>query len=229
MRSDRGAVRTRTLTVVIVGILLLVGVDRVFVARDSGPPTGTAATIIVDVARAREELPRLPVKGRAPTTGYDRDEFGSGWSDPDGNGCDTRNDILARDLVDTRMRDDCIVESGLLLDPYSGDVIEFTRGQDTSAEVQIDHVVSLSNAWQTGAQYWDDDRREVFANDPANLLAVGGALNQQKGAGDAATWLPPQKEFRCEFVAIQVLVKSTHGLWVTAPEKAAMERHLADC
>lgn len=181
-----------------------------------------------DVAEAKRALAVLPVKGRAPMTGYTREAFGPAWSDTNANGCDTRNDILRRDLTD-KVVQDCVVLSGVLHDPYSGTRVEFTRGPVTSLDVQIDHVVALANAWQTGAAYWPDDKRERFANDRRNLLAVRGDLNLQKSDGDAATWLPPRKSFRCSYVAIQILSKQRHGLWLTAPEKSAMQRILQKC
>ncbi len=177
-------------------------------------------------------LAALPVKGRAPKTGYDRDLFGPAWADVDANGCDTRNDILRRDLTAITYKPDtrnCVVAAGTLADPYSGRNIAFVRGQQTSQAVQIDHVVSLSNSWQTGSFVWSPDRRRTFANDPLNLLAVDGPLNQQKSDGDAATWLPPNKSYRCQFVARQVAVKSKYELWVTAPERDAIARVLATC
>lgn len=185
---------------------------------------------------ARELLATLEVKGRAPMTGYDRALFGQAWSDdvrvPGGrNGCDTRNDVLRRDLHDTAIRPGthgCLVESGTLLDPYSGETLEFVRGP-RSAEIQIDHVVALADAWQKGAQAWDEDTRRDFANDPANLLAVRGDLNQQKGAGDAATWLPPDTSFRCDYVSRIIGVKATYGLWVTEAEQEALSRELMRC
>lgn len=173
-------------------------------------------------------LQELPVKGRAPMTGYTREAFGPAWSDTNANGCDTRNDILRRDLT-AKVVQDCVVLSGVLHDPYSGTRVDFTRGPVTSLDVQIDHVVALANAWQTGAAYWPADKRERFANDRRNLLAVRGDLNLQKRDGDAATWLPPRKAFRCTYVAIQILTKQRHGLWVTAPEKEAMQRVLLGC
>jgi hypothetical protein len=177
-------------------------------------------------------LETLPVKGRAPKTGYTRAQFGPTWADVDRNGCDTRNDILKRDLtsvvfkVKTR---DCVVESGILVDRYSGETINFVRGNISSMEVQIDHVVALSNAWQTGAFKLTADQRKALANDPLNLFAVQGRLNSQKGDGDAATWLPPLKSFRCSYVAQQIAVKAKYSLWVVAPEKSAMAAILAKC
>ena len=177
-------------------------------------------------------LESLAVKGRAPKTGYDREQFGPAWADTDHNGCDTRNDILARDLEFETFRpgtQDCVVLTGILEDPYTATEIHFVRGQDTSTAVQIDHVVALSDAWQKGAQQLDEATRTAFANDPLNLLAVDGPANAQKGDGDAATWLPANRSFRCDYVARQIAVKARYDLWVTAAEKDAMGRVLATC
>jgi hypothetical protein len=179
-------------------------------------------------------LATLPVKGRAPKTGYTRDQFGPAWTDdnedPLGhNGCDTRNDILRRDLKQTVIASDCQVKSGVLADPYRGVEIRFTEGVATSADVQIDHVVALGDAWQTGAQYWSPAVRQDLGNDPLNLLAVDGSANAQKGDSDAASWLPPAKSFRCAYVARQIAVKARYGLWVTAAEAAAMKQVLRGC
>ena len=181
---------------------------------------------------AENLLDSLAVKGRAPKTGYTRAQFGQTWADVNRNGCDTRNDILKRDLTDVVFREgtrNCVVESGTLIDPYSGTTINFVKGVKSSMDVQIDHVVALSNAWQTGAFKLSLERRTEFANDPENLLAVQGRLNSQKGDGDAATWLPPLKKYRCTYVSKQIAVKAKYGLWVTAPEKAAMKNILAKC
>ncbi|WP_372439958.1 HNH endonuclease family protein [Cellulomonas fengjieae] len=189
------------------------------------PEPATPSTALATVAL-------LPVKGRAPKTGYDRDLYGHAWKDVDRNGCDTRNDILRRDLVDQVIKDGthgCVVAAGTLHDPYSGEPIAFVRGQGTSSAVQIDHVVALSDSWQKGAQQWDTATREAFANDPLNLLAADGPLNQRKGDGDTATWLPPNTGFRCAYVARQVGVKHAYGLWVTQAEQDAMVRVLSTC
>jgi hypothetical protein len=173
-------------------------------------------------------LNNLEVKGRAPKTGYARSQFPH-WSDPDRNGCDARNDTLKRDLTNITYKvgtRDCKVIAGQLLDPFSGKVITFSA---TKVVIDIDHVVALSNAWQTGAAYFDKNKRSQIANDPLNLLAVDSKLNRQKGDGDAATWLPPSKEFRCEYVARQVAVKAKYGLWVTKPEKVAIDKILSTC
>jgi hypothetical protein len=194
------------------------------------PPAATAAEQQPGLAIA--VLETLAVKGRAPKTGYTRAQFGQAWADVDRNGCDTRNDILKRDLTGIIYKAgtrNCVVTSGTLVDRYSGETINFVRGNVTSMEVQIDHVVALSNAWQTGAFKLSADQRKALANDPLNLFAVKGRLNSQKSDGDAATWLPPLKSFRCTYVAQQIAVKAKHSLWVVAPEKAAMVSILAKC
>ena len=199
--------------------------------------TGRTPVPDVDVAAARVALATLRVKGRAPMTGYDRDAFGPAWSDDTDdlwghNGCDTRNDVLRRDLVDVTLDErthGCVVLTGTLHDPYGGAPIPFVRGVGTSIAVQIDHVVALGDAWQKGAQQWSAQRRRDFANDPLELLAVDGPLNASKGDGDAATWLPPYKPFRCAYVARQVRIKRAYDLWVTAAERAAMARVLDSC
>jgi hypothetical protein len=212
------------------------------VSAPSGPVTVTAPHVTATVPSraggdAATALAALPVKGRAPKTGYERAMFGQAWSDDVSvqggrNGCDTRNDVLRRDLRNLALRpgsSGCTVLSGTLQDPYSGAVIVFRRGQETSRLVQIDHIVALANAWQTGAQRLSSERRRDLANDPLNLWAVSGAANQQKGAGDAATWLPANKSIRCTYVARQVAVKASYGLWVTGPERDAMRQVLGRC
>ncbi|QGF25264.1 DUF1524 domain-containing protein [Raineyella fluvialis] len=174
-------------------------------------------------------LAALPVKGRAPKTGYQRSAFGQAWADVDRNGCDTRNDILRRDARDVTLKpgtNGCVVASGTLQDRYSGTAFRFVRGD---GQVEIDHVVALSDAWQKGAQAWTAETRAAFANDPLNLVATESALNQQKGDGDAATWLPPYGAGRCAYVARQIAVKKTYGLWLTVAERDAMGRVLAGC
>ena len=187
------------------------------------PTTAPAAT-----NDALTALNQLEVKGRAAKTGYSRAQFPH-WSDPDRNGCDARNDTLKRDLTNITYKvgtRDCKVVGGQLLDPFSGKSLTFSS---TKSNIDIDHLVALSNAWQTGAAYFDKAKRTQIANDPLNLLAVDAKLNRQKGDGDAATWLPPAKSFRCEYVAAQIAVKVKYSLWLTAPEKSAMSKVLESC
>ena len=141
-------------------------------AAPGQPVAGTAA----------EALTALSVKGRAPKTGYDRDKFGPAWKDVDHDGCDTRNDILARGLVDETLRDGrCVVLTGTLNDPYSGKTISFVGGQTTSDDVQIDHIVALSNAWQTGAQQLSAEQREQLAKRPAQPARHRRPHQQREG------------------------------------------------
>lgn len=176
---------------------------------------------------ATTALEALAVKGRAPKTNYQRTQFGDGWLLLDG--CDMRNIILHRDMTDVLVNDACKVTSGMLRDPYTGAEVKFIRGPNTSDLVQIDHVVALSDAWQKGAQGLTLDQRIQMANDPLELLAVDGRANQAKADGDAATWLPANKVFRCQYVARQIAVKVKYGLWITQAEKDAMASVLATC
>ncbi|MFC6706205.1 HNH endonuclease family protein [Flexivirga alba] len=209
-----------------------------FSVPPSAPPSSpTSRPTDPTTARTLALLAKLPVKGRAPKTGYDRKQFGVRWSDDvdvslGHNGCDTRNDILRRDLSDITLKPiahGCIVLTGVLVDPYTGTRISFHRGVGTSNAIQIDHVVALSDAWQKGAQQLSPEQRQDFANDPRNLLAVSGRANDQKRDGDAATWLPKNKSYRCTYVAKQVAVKSAYHLWVTKSEKEAITRVLGKC
>ena len=201
------------------------------------PEAAPAPAVDPLVPAARSALVTLDVKGRAPKTGYDRDLFGQAWSDDVSvefghNGCDTRNDVLQRDLQEVVFRPgtrDCVELTGVLIGPYTGERIDFVRGRETSSKIHIDHVVALNDAWQKGAQQLPEDRLREMANDPLNLLAVAGHANQAKGAGDAATWLPPRKDVRCGYVSRQILVKERYALWVTPAEREAMERVLSGC
>ncbi len=193
-------------------------------------PAGSAAELLA-------VLDRIPVSEPDARADYDRDAFGQRWSDDvdvDGghNGCDTRNDILRRDLGQVRIKEGthgCVVLSGTLTDPYTGTAVTFVRGQATSDDVQIDHVVSLADAWQTGARSLSPDRRRDLANDPLNLLAAVGTVNQSKGDASAAEWLPSEPGARCELASRQILVKSRYGLWVTGAERRALASALAGC
>ncbi|WP_328857224.1 DUF3761 domain-containing protein [Williamsia herbipolensis] len=211
-------------------------------ATPTPEPTLAVASVATTVNSAESanaallKLEALPVKGRAPKTGYGQDMFGQAWTDDvdvdsGHNGCDTRNDILRRDLTATVMKPGshgCTVLTGSLADPYTGRAIALTRGTASSA-VQIDHVVTLSDAWQTGAQRLSITQRQDFANDPRNLQATDGPTDERKGDGDAATWLPANTSYRCTYVSRQIDVKAVYKLWVTQPEKDAMVRVLTGC
>jgi Protein of unknown function (DUF1524)/Excalibur calcium-binding domain len=178
---------------------------------------------------ALSEVDGLVVKGRGPMTAYSRAQFGPAWADVNGNGCDTRDDILRRDLRQRTVRagtHGCVVTSGRITDPYTGKLLHYVRGH---SDVDIDHVVALGDAWQMGAAHWSAARREALANDPLNLLAVYDSANREKGDSDAASWLPPRKAFRCAYVATQVAVKLKYGLAATSSEREAMHRVLDAC
>lgn len=218
---------SRLVRILIVLTISIIGSYKVLELDAVKYDDSTVAIRTVETA-AGEALASLPIKGRAAKTGYSREQFGGSWERV--NDCDVRNYILARDLTDTTfVTPSCKVASGTLHDPYSGKQIVFSRGADTSDDVQIDHVVALSDAWQKGAQQLTYAQRQTLANDPLELLAVDGDLNQQKGDGDAATWLPPNKAYRCSYVARQIAIKKKYSLWVTRSEYDAMARILQTC
>ncbi|QOD43001.1 HNH endonuclease [Clavibacter zhangzhiyongii] len=179
---------------------------------------------------ARLALDSLEVRAEERVPGYDRESFA--WrEDVDRNGCDTRNDVLRRDLADVGIRggtDGCVVQSGVLEDPYSGARVRFDRSRDPEA-VQIDHVVSLSDAWSSGAWRWDADYRAAFANDPLELVAASAAENSAKSDATADAWLPAEPADACALVARQVSIKVRTELSVTRDERDAMARVLDDC
>ncbi|WP_421084464.1 HNH endonuclease family protein [Rothia nasimurium] len=197
---------------------------------DVGQPvsTGFAHSGVETYSTATAVLDSLTVADRSSQAPYARAAFGEPWADIDGNGCDQRNDVLARDLTDIERDSRCRVLTGTLLDPYSAETIDFTRGPDTSEAVPVDHVVALSNAWGSGAWAWGDAQRALIANDPLNLQAAGYLANTEKSDKDAAAWLP-QPGYRCEYVARQISVKDAYHLTVTQAEKRAMQGVLGTC
>lgn len=214
----------RSIAAIIVAIVAAIGVVS---ADYFYEPAASEASVVAGAEVASEALNALPVKGRAPKTNYSRAQFGNGWETQ--NGCDTRNIILHRDLINVQRNDKCQVTNGTLHDPYTGNAIDFERGESTSQAVQIDHVVALSDAWQKGAQQLPYEQRVALANDPLELLAVDGGENQKKSDSDAASWLPPNKAFRCMYVSRQIAVKKKYNLWVTAAEKTTMAQVLDRC
>ena len=205
-------------------------------SRLGWPPmrSGEALSSLPDTEAARQlrELAVRSADEASVVPDYDRQAFGQRWADTDHNGCDTRNDILARDLARPNCKPgtrDCVVLTGTLAEPYTGTTIQFQRGDKSSALVQIDHVVALADAWRSGAWQWDAQRRQEFANDPENLLAVDGAANEDKSASSADQWLPPNAAFRCDYVKRQIAVKYAYGLSVTQAEQDAMATQLTTC
>lgn len=200
-------------------------------ATATAPESSTASSVTpTPTGSALAALRRLPVKEKAAKTGYSRALFGQAYADADRNGCDTRNDALRRDLSVVVIKEGtrgCVVLSGELVDPYTGQQVPYLHGK--RSRVDFEHVVALENAWETGAQGWDEQKRTSFANDPLNVLMAGSESNRGKGSRDASGWLPPSKGFRCSYVARQVSVKAAYSLWVTTAERDAMERVLATC
>ena len=190
-------------------------------AEQTSEPSSNGARLAVDV------LELLEVKGRAPKTGYAREEFYSGW--PTVEGCSLRQRIIRREFGDTAVLDGCNVIAGEYDEPYTGEHLVFHERTEISNGIQIDHVVALSDAWQKGAQYMEREKRYEIATDPLNLLAVDASANKKKSDGDAATWLPANKKFRCQYVARQVSVKYKYSLWVTEAEKEAISKVLTNC
>ena len=180
-----------------------------------------------NVKLAVDVLELLEAKGRAPKTGYAREEFYNGW--PTVEGCSLRQRIIRREFGETAVMDGCNVVAGEYDEPYTGEHLVFTTREEISNRIQIDHVVALSDAWQKGAQYMAAEVRKQIATDPLNLLAVDASANKKKSDGDAATWLPANKRFRCQYVARQVSVKYKYSLWVTEAEKKAISQVLTNC
>lgn len=187
----------------------------------------------VDVLAGVAEIPE-----RVRGFDYRRDAFGDSWTDdttaPGGrNGCDTRNDILDRDLIDKTYvsikRCPNAVGTGTLLDPYTSEVVPFTRGNRVGAAVQIDHLVPLALAWDLGARNWTEEKRIRFANDPANLLAVDGPTNQDKGDAEPAVWMPPNAAFHCQYAMQFIAVLRGYGLPVDAPSAAVLRDAAQTC
>jgi hypothetical protein len=222
--------RRRRVVVLLLATLMPVAalVSFAFLRPVDEPQSAPISVIASDEPLAIQELEKLTVRERASRDGYARDEFGSGWAK--WLTCNTRQKILNRDLHDINLDDDnCKVLSGVLDDPYTGNVINFTYGTTTSSAVQIDHVVALSNAWQTGARDWEKSKRVQLANDDLELLAVDGPANMKKSDSDAADWLPPNRDFRCQYVARQIAVKIKYELWVIQAEHDAMAKVLETC
>jgi hypothetical protein len=230
--------RRRRATLILIGATLLLSIlgsamPQILVDSQNLIPSVTLPwqqeadkpAVSVEPGTALDGLSKLEVKGRAPKTGYSRDQFGSGWATV--NGCSTRDIIMHRDLINITVSDECSVATGLLNDTYTGKPIEFNK--ENASIIQIDHVVALSDAWQTGAQLITPELRQQLANDPLELIAVSGKENQKKSDANAASWLPPNKPFRCEYIARQIAIKQKYTLWVTPPEHEAMQNILSSC
>lgn len=232
-RATRRAVIGAALAVVVVvaGICATwAGWVQPDAARPVPTETTTAPPGLAEEGSARELLGTLAVSDHADVPGYDADAFG--WRrDTDRNGCDTRNDVLRRDLSDVSIKPGtrgCVVASGTLQSPYSGDRVAFVAGSGGGG-VDIDHVIARENAWQSGASAWSAEELERFGNDPLNLLAVESSLNRSHGSRAADEWLPGAPEGACDYAARQVAVKAAYALTVTTSERNALAGVLAGC
>lgn len=226
-RSDSLVERLLILLVIAIVVGITIGIILPKISQPIGELTGEYSAS----GPAAEVLKQLQVDDKPSTAGYQRDLFGYRETDVDGNGCDVREDVLARDLTDVKYKAGtrCVVKSGVLQDPYTGKTIDFLRGPTTSEAVQIDHVVALQNAWQSGAKNWNKARLYAYGNDMYNLLAVDGKSNQAKGSSSAAYWLPTNSTYRCDYVARQIGVKDKYKLTVTSQEKRSMLAVLKNC
>lgn len=227
--------RLSVVGVILVGVGIWLAInpasyDSIFTAAENNGADYSAEAVSAadpSVPLATDILERLEVKGRAPKTGYARDQFYSGW--PTVDGCSLRQRIIKREFGASAVLDGCNVVAGEYDEPYTGEHRRYSQRDEISKGIQIDHVVALSDAWQKGAQNLTAEERYSIATDPLNLLAVDGSANQGKSDGDAATWLPANKKFRCQYVARQVSVKYKYHLWVTDAEKSAIANILQNC
>mgnify|MGYP002515420861 FL=1 len=213
-------------------IAIIVGVSAGLLLPKISPAVNDITGGDVATGDAATTLNTLTVDDHpSPSSSYKRDDFGFRKTDDDGDGCDVREAVLARDLTDVTYTKSggCKVKTGHLNDPYTGAGIDFVRGPSTSARVQIDHVVALENAWKSGASEWTTAERYRFANDTYNLLAVDGGANEAKGSASAASWLPENTTYQCPYVARQIGVKAKYQLSVTSKEKQAMLGVLHTC
>jgi len=201
-------------------------------APSQGAPESSALAVPVtpEAGQALTQLDQLTIADPFATTKYVRDYFGQRWADVDRNGCDTRNDILARDLTDLTYKPgthDCVVMSGILYDRYTEETIAFVRISEGYQPVQIDHVIPLSVAWSSGSEAWSADKREQFANDPLNLQTT--TANQEKNDSTPSAWIPATVTAACEYSARYVQVLTTYDLTVAAVDAAALRSTLSGC
>lgn len=222
LRSSSGAVATNGS-----------GVDGSGSVKSSGPPTETPSRATGGAptgggSNAIAVFSKIGTEAQSGPTGYGAARFGD-WLDQDYDGCDTRNDVLIRDLSDVAATSgSCAVTNGTLDDPYTGARIQYT-GPGAASTVTVDHVVSLEDAWGSGANQWTDRERLRFANDPLNLLAVSAAAENDKADRSADNWLPANTAYDCAYVARQIAVKAKYHLGMTSFEKGAIVGVLFSC
>ncbi|MEU3658721.1 HNH endonuclease family protein [Streptomyces sp. NPDC032940] len=188
----------------------------------NGPAASAALPTPVSAATARTYLASLTV-ATENRTGYDRDLFPH-WITQSG-ACNTRETVLKRDGSGVVTDSACAATSGSWYSPYDG--ATWTAASD----LDIDHLVPLAEAWDSGASGWTTSRRQSFANDLTRpqLIAVTDNVNQAKGDQDPATWMPSRTAYRCTYVRAWVQVKYYYGLSVDSAEKSALQGYLASC
>ncbi|WP_336249212.1 HNH endonuclease family protein [Stomatohabitans albus] len=182
-----------------------------------------------DVTLITELFERLRIAPPHEDMTFDEDAFGQGWLDIDENNCSTIDDILARDLTVTDSGRGCRIHAGSLHDPYTNEVLDYFIEDGLESPIEVSHVVSLPTAWATGAQDLSQRQREIFKNDPLNLLAVSRAANAEKGDKDVTQWMPTNPDFTCHYLGRQIAVKARYGLTVSPEEHAAMAEGLKAC
>jgi len=224
---------TGTVVGTLTAAIALVLIVPTFTNQPTGPtistlPAGTAPAT-PSSSPALDLLAQIPAAGTAPVQPYERDEFGQRWADLDRNGCDTRNDMLQRDLVDIVFKpntNDCVVLRGTLDDPYTGETVTFIRVSEGYQPTQVDHLIPLSVAWSTGASEWSADKRLQLANDPSNLQVT--TANQVKNDSTPSQWMPVAS-YACEYSTRYVQVAHAYELAISEADRAALTITLAHC
>lgn len=222
-RQARRVVPIYVLLALAVVVLLLLSGCRFDVAFPNSRPTATPSPSAASPAA----LADLSVAKPEDDNTYERDAFGDGWADLDSDGCETRDEILARDLTNVVTDDGCDVKSGTLHDPYTGQTIHFT--DDEWWTVHVDHIYPLAHAWRMGADDWTAEKRLRFANDPINLLAVDGPTNSSKGDSGPGEWVPLTRDYACTYGRKYVRVATTYNLPVTDADRDSLAALLATC
>lgn len=220
-----------------VGLVVVTAVITIAIVRAEDAPIAGGVSSDSAVVDAPTSVYLVALDGLSVVEGesempYDRALFGQRWADVDRNGCDTRNDVLRRDLTALELKADtngCKVLAGALKDPYSGEDIAFVYGEDTSRLVQIDHIVPLSWAWRHGADAWTTEQRTEFANDPLNLQATTESMNQSKGDSGPSRWLPAQESVYCGYAERFVQVLAKWELGIGALDRAVVRGILIEC
>ena len=155
---------------------------------------------------------------------YSREKFRH-WIDKDSDCQNTKTEIIIRDSTTAKLSpNSCTVLSSTLLDPYSGEIINYPE-----EFIDVDHIVPLKEAWASGASTWTSAKREAFANDPNNLLAVSAHLNRQKGSKDPSLWIPPNKAYRCTYLKKWAAIKFTYSLDSDIQESVFIKQNLKTC